>query len=462
MGEENSAVLLRRKVLTEVARLAWEGRLTEDLNKLPVRLAPSGSPSYRCCIHHDRAVLKDRAIAALGLTVEGRDEDEELREYARQALARERIEGPYLTVLQDACKACVQSHYFVTNACQGCVARPCVKVCPRGAIAMNGGKADITGSNCINCGQCEPVCPYHAIIYVPIPCEESCPVGAIGKDAEGKESIDENACIYCGKCISACPFGAIMERSKIVDVIELIRTDVPVIALVAPAIARQYATDLNRILGAIQALGFRAVLEVAEGADMTARAEADEWKAHMEAGHKYLTTSCCPSWVLCTRTALPQVSVNVSHTPSPMVMISRAAKERFPDHRQVFIGPCVAKRVEARENGVDHVLNFEELDALFRSRQIDPHTADPMASSNATDFGRGFAASGGVAAAVREALRESGADTPELHPEIINGLTRKSMNLMKVYAMGKGKGNLVEVMVCPGGCMEGPGAIRKS
>lgn len=461
MGYENSAVLLRRKVLAEVARLAWQGRLVEDLNKLPVRLAPSDSPSYRCCIHHDRAVLKDRAIAALGLTVEDRDEDEELREYARIALNRERIEGAYLTVLQDACKACVQSHYFVTNACQGCVARPCVKVCPKGAIAMNGGRADIAGSTCINCGQCENVCPYHAIIYVPIPCEESCPVGAIRKDADGKEVIDGDKCIYCGKCIAACPFGAIMERSKIVDVIELIRKEVPVVAMVAPAVARQFSADLPHILGAVRALGFQAVMEVAEGADLTAREEATEWKAHLEAGHKYLTTSCCPSWVLCSRTALPQVSPNVSHTPSPMVMLSKLAAERFPGHRQVFIGPCVAKRVEARENGIDHVLNFEELEALFQSKGIDPQQVEPVELSSATSFAHGFAASGGVAAAVQEALHEMGEDASALQPEIVNGLTRKSMNLLKVYAMGKGKGNLVEVMVCQGGCVEGPGVIRR-
>jgi len=459
MHEGNSAVQLRRRILVDIAELTWKGRLAQELNKLPVRFAPSGSTSYRCCIHHDRAVLKDRAIASLGLRVETRNEDEELSEYAREALAREQIESPYLTVLQDACKACVQSHYFVTNACQGCIARPCTKICPRNAITMQNGRADIHGDTCINCGKCPPVCPYHAIIYVPIPCEESCPTGAIAKDGKGKESIDEEKCIYCGKCISACPFGAIMERSQIVDVIQLLRSGEPVVALVAPSIASQYSADRQRLLGAIKALGFEQVLEVAEGADLTARDEAIEWKERLESGQTFMTSSCCPSWVYCARTALPQVAPFVSHTPSPMVMISRVARETHPGCKQVFIGPCVAKRAEAREHSIDLVLSFEELDALFRSKQIKPAEVEPLEPWNATDYGRGFASSGGVAAAVKEALGASAAPGPTLQAEVVNGLTRKSMNLMKVYASGKGKGNFVEVMVCEGGCSAGPGVL---
>jgi len=461
MGQENHAVYLRRRILADISTLTWEGRLAQELNKLPVRLAPSGTTSYRCCLHHDRAVLKDRTIASLGMRVEERDEDEELNEFARRALESPRVEAPYLTVLQEACKACVQSHYFVTNACQGCVARPCTKVCPRNCITLTKGKAEIDGVACVNCGKCPPVCPYHAIIYVPIPCEESCPVDAIAKDDKGKETIDKEKCIHCGKCIRACPFGAIMECSQIVSVIQLLKTEQPVVALLAPAVAAQYSAERERILGAVKALGFDQVLEAAEGADLTARDEALEWRQRLESGQKFMTSSCCPSWVACTRTALPAVAPYVSHTPSPMVMSSRLAQERFPDHRQVFIGPCVAKRAEAREHGIEHVLSFEELDALFQSKGIQPSTAEPLDPGKATDFGRGFASSGGVTAALKETLAANAQPGPELQPELVNGLTRKAMNLMKVYAMGKGKGNFVEVMVCEGGCTAGPGVITE-
>jgi len=203
------------------------------------------------------------------------------------------------------------------------------------------------------------------------------------------------------------------------------------------------------------------VLEVAEGADLTARHEALEWRERLESGQSFMTSSCCPAWVQCTRTALPAVAPYVSHTPSPMVLISRVARERFPDHHQVFIGPCVAKRAEASENGIEHVLSFEELDALLQSRGIEPAKALGLKPGVATDFGRGFAVSGGVTAALKEALSANAMPGPTLQAEIVSGLTRKSMNLMKVYAMGKGKGNFVEVMSCEGGCAAGPSILTR-
>ena len=78
----------------------------------------------------------------------------------------------------------------------------------KGCIEITGGRAKIDAEKCVNCGLCMQNCPYHAIIKVPVPCEEACPVGAISKDENGKERIDYSKCIYCGACMRECPFGA--------------------------------------------------------------------------------------------------------------------------------------------------------------------------------------------------------------------------------------------------------------
>ena len=99
---------------------------------------------------------------------------------------------------------------------------PCTYACKKGAITVGDKQSNIDHTKCINCGMCMQACPFHAIIYQPVPCEESCPVGAISKDANGIEHIDPKKCIYCGKCMVACPFGAIMEKTSMMDIFNLI------------------------------------------------------------------------------------------------------------------------------------------------------------------------------------------------------------------------------------------------
>ena len=151
------------------------------------------------------------------------------------------------------------------------------------------------------------------------------------------------------------------------------------------------------------------------------------------------------------------MSAFVSTTPSPMVFAARRARADHSEGFLVFVGPCTAKRREALDTGeVDAVLTFEELGALFVARNVEVSLAEPALLKTRRPEGRGFALSGGVAAAVTAELGPQGM-TPK--PELINGLTRKSLNLLKAYAKGKGQGNLVEVMACEGGCVAGPGKV---
>ena len=219
---KNYANQMRTRILVKVVESFYKDRF-ETADEIPIEMRPKDYDSSRCCIYKDRAILKYRLMAAMGITPQEEvSEVTTLREYGKQALKRQNHAKSCLSVIDIACSACVKSQYMVTDACRGCFARPCVMNCPKQAISFVNGKSHIDPDMCVSCGKCMEVCPYHAIVKLPVPCEEACPVGAIRKDENGVEHIDEEACISCGKCLQSCPFGAIVERSQLVDVLNLI------------------------------------------------------------------------------------------------------------------------------------------------------------------------------------------------------------------------------------------------
>src|SRR5574344_1796031 len=275
----NGAAKIKREILVRIARLQLEGKLEEGVHYIPREMAPRDGDPFRCCVYHDREVLRMRVIARLGHSVEDYDDEKKLAEYAREALARERPTEPMLTVLDEACNACVRAHYLVTNACQACLARPCMMNCPKKAIEIYDHHAHIDSEKCINCGLCMQNCPYHSIIKIPVPCEEACPVGAISKDETGHERIDYDKCIFCGNCMRECPFGAMMDKSQLVDVIHhMMMNKKKVVALYAPAIAAQFNAAPGQLEAALMKAGFDKVYEVARGADICADKEAKEFE----------------------------------------------------------------------------------------------------------------------------------------------------------------------------------------
>ncbi len=458
----NGAAQLRREILFRIAKLQLEDKLLEGVHFIPREMAPKNADPFRCCVYHDREVLRMRVIARLGHSLEDYDDEKKLAEYAQEALEREKPSEPMLTVLDEACNACVRSHYLVTNACQACIARPCMMNCPKGCIEITGGRAKIDAEKCVNCGLCMQNCPYHAIIKVPVPCEEACPVGAISKDENGKERIDYSKCIYCGACMRECPFGAMMDKGQLVDVIRHIMGGRRVAALYAPAIAAQFRASPGQLDGALLKAGFARVYEVALGADITAEKEAEEWEERMERGDVLMTTSCCPAYVRAVHIHARELDPCVSETRSPMHYTAELARADDPDCVTVFIGPCLAKRKEGLDDPlVDYVISAEELGALLMAKEIDlAECASPDRTALPSPSGRNFAQSGGVAEAVRVRVK---------HPErlkgaLINGLDVAGMKLLASYGKAAAAGkpcdaNLVEVMACPGGCIAGPGVI---
>lgn len=467
----NDADRLKKELLTEVIKSYYNKNLLQTIDHLPIQMRPKEMEASRCCIYKDRAILKYRIMAALGFGIENEtDETFPLSYYARLAFKRQQLSERIISVLDIACHGCIESRYLVTSACRGCLARPCMNNCPKKCIGVHNGQARINHEACINCGKCLQVCPYHAIIRVPIPCEEACPVNAIYRNNSGKQEIDFDACISCGKCLEVCPFGAVLERSHIIDVMSAIQADQHVVAMVAPSIIGQFReATLHQVTAAIQLLGFKEMEEVAFGAEETTRHEAEEFFKRMTAHEHLMTSSCCPAYTEAVKRHLPELQPFVSETFSPMYYTAEAVKKRTPQAITVFIGPCIAKKKEAQSNtNVDYVLTFEELDAWLSARDIEPASlAGCDIGRQAEGYARGFATSCGVSAAILQSLYHSYSsahakdELPELDSKFINGLDRKSIKQLKLYAAGKLPANFLEVMSCEGGCVGGPCAIGK-
>jgi [FeFe] hydrogenase (group B1/B3) len=459
MFHDNKAVRLRKEVLVRVARAFFTEQPDDALNRIPLAMRPKGAKnSSRCCIYKDRAVLKYRSMAALGFSVENEtDEIKPVSAYFAEALQREAPAPPVLTVIDEACSACVTTCYTATNACKGCLARSCESVCPKDAIEFRNGKAWLNPDKCVNCGLCMKACPYHAIIRIPIPCEEACPVGAITKDPEtGREVIDSSKCTYCGKCLKECPFSAISDLSQMVDVLQHLENR-NAVAMIAPSIIGQLPGTLPQLITALETLGFSSVIEVAEGADETTRHESAEWSEKMSEGERFMTTSCCPAYIETVEKHLPEMKPYVSDTPTPMAYTASKVRKNDPEAVTVFIGPCIAKRVEAAKNqNVNYVLTFEELGAMLVGADIDVlECEDASCPTPPSREGRGFAASSGVTHAVKSIASGKVA----LDPVLVDGLDAKIIRQMSLWATKSCPGNFVEVMSCEGGCIAGPGSM---
>lgn len=450
---DNFAMLTKRELLIKIVKLLKNDELVSKLKYLPVEMRPRNKRPIRCCIHKDRYILKHKIISILGFEIHDEEIDLiHLSEFARMAMANKNMKENILSVVHEACSACIQSQYAVTNLCRGCEGRPCVMNCPKAAISFKGGKANISTEDCVSCGLCQKVCPYHAIVYTPVPCQDACPVKAIDKDKDGIEHIDKEKCIYCGKCMQACPYGAIMERSKIIDIHKsLSHPSRKIIAMVAPAIYGQFNATPGQILSAIKKIGFDEVVEVALGAEITAANEAHELKEKMESRAPFMTTSCCPAYTGWVNKHAPMLAPYVSTTRSPMVYAARHTKEKYPDAETVFIGPCLAKRYEAETvPEVDYVMSFEELGAFMVAYDIDvANCNEKELNKEVTRYGRGFAQAGGVKNAIVNAVGN------EYTVLSIEGLDKKNQGILKAMVK-KPEARFVEVMACEGGCINGP------
>lgn len=434
---------LKYRVLREVARAAWNDTLQESLLDIPEVIAPGKTPTVRCCIYKERAIVNERVKLAMGM----------------------RSSHPgVIEVIEIACDECPGGGYEVTSTCRGCLAHRCEQACKRGAISFdNNHVAHIDKSKCVECGACAKVCPFTAIVSHKRPCVNACKIKATSINKEKAASIDHSKCISCGACVYQCPFGAIVDRSYILNVIDMIKksennTLYKTYAIVAPSIASQFTyTTQGKIITAIRKLGFYDVAEVAVGAYEAAMREARELS---EKG--FLASSCCPAFVDYIEKNFPELLQFVSHTPSPMALTASMIKEKEPDARVVFIGPCTAKKMEAKKENVakyvDAVITFEELQALIASKSINVDELEEGEYKEPSSYyGRVFARSGGLGEALGEALRAQGIDL-ELKPQTCNGIEECRIALLK-KKKGILNANFIEGMACVGGCIGGAGCL---
>ncbi len=459
MKHLSNAHKLKKQIAIEVIKNYLNESLEDNLKHIPVNLRPRIKTSSRCCVYKDREIIKHRVMAAMGIATEDEiDETTSLAEYAEVALQRNNPNDKILSVLDIACQSCVKARYLVTEACQGCLARPCTTSCPQNTIYVKDGQACIDYAKCIDCGKCVKACPYSAIIHIPVPCEKECPVGAIKKNIYNQQYIDFDKCIYCGKCMNSCPFGAILEVSQVLDVLKAVKSQKKVVALIAPSIEGQFPNSLKQTMSGIKAVGFSEVFEVAYGAEITIKNEAEEFIEKMHSGEPLMTTSCCPSYIEAVAKHVPEIAPFVSDTLSPLQYAANKFKDNDPEVVTVFIGPCLAKKKEALDgNNIDYCLTFEELGSLFIAMNIDVAVIDaaPLITEPNSDA-RGFAVSEGVSKAVINEVNKRDDAEIKINGRIINGISKKSLTMLKMYALGKIPANFLEVMACEGGCSGGP------
>ena len=441
---DKGIVELKHFVLREVCRLAWEGKLeAENTEKIVYAVSPGPKPQYRCCVYKEREIVRGRIRLAMG-----------------QSPDPNRPTRNVVAVIPAACDDCPIQEYSVSDVCRFCLGKACMNACRFGAIVPGDTKMRIDPAKCKSCGLCAKACPFGAILHLERPCKKACPVGAIYYDEAGICMIDEEKCVHCGHCIHSCPFGAIGSKIYAVDVIRAIREGRRVVAMCAPATEGQFGKEIGMaaIRAGLKKLGFADMVEVGLGGDMTAAWEALEWIEAKKEGRR-MTTSCCPAFISMLRHHFPeQYEANKSSTVSPMVAVSRYLKALDPDCVTVFIGPCIAKKGETLNefiaDSADYALTYGEMVALLDSRDIrlEPVPGDYQ---EASVYGKRFAGTGGVAAAVLEVMRELGEDVSDIRLLTCAGGDECKKALLQLKA-GRLKEDFIEGMMCPGGCVGGP------
>jgi NADH-quinone oxidoreductase subunit G len=330
--------------------------------------------------------------------------------------------------------------------------------------------------------------------------------------AFGKPLADVE-CVGCGQCSRVCPTGALIPRSEVEEVWEELDNEKKtVVVQVAPAIRVALGEHFGmepgtittgRIVSALRAIGFDKVFDTSFTADLTVMEETNEFIQRFTEGKNLPQfTSCCPSWVKFAEQYYPELLSNISTCRSPQQMFGSLAKAMLPkllkvevnDLAVVSIMPCTAKKFEAKRPefitesygaDVDHVITTQELARMIEEAGIDFHRLQPDSFDLPMGFKTGagtiFGASGGVTEAVLryavEKVNGVNLDSPDFHEargeegirEIEVELDGKPVKMAIVFGLANARKicesvragqcdyQLIEVMACPGGCINGAG-----
>ncbi len=392
---------IKPRILYQVAKAAWEGRLferREDICRLVYE-------EFADRVTRRRVANEIRI--AMGL--DPHDSDTVLGEHDAEALMGMAGE-PFVVANPDACRHCAPGD------------RNCQLSCPVGAISRDEmGRVRINHDECLGEGRCVEACSFGALA------EKSNFVPLIELLRQRTQPVYASvAPAFAGQ------FGP--------------------------------AVTAGKLRSALLKLGFAEVVETALYADLITMKECFEYDAHVQTERDFLITSCCcPVWIKLIENKFPELLSHISPSVSPMVASARVIKALDPDAKVVFIGPCVAKKSEALLPGlkgaVDFVLTFQELTAIFAATGVDPADQPDEENSQASWGGRVYGRTGGVSAAVAATLAKLIPRRAEkFAARQVDGIP-DCQKLLESLKGGDFSANFVEGMACKGGCVGGPGRI---
>lgn len=298
-------------------------------------------------------------------------------------------------------------------------------------------------------------------------CEAACLFDAIVRDMEGKVVIQDRSCTHCGHCIDTCSLDSLVDKKEFIPLIELLKSrEVPVFAIVAPAIAGQFGPDISmgQLRAAFKHLGFYGMIEVALFADVLSLKEALEFDKHVQTDRDFVLTSCCcPIWVGMVKRVYDTLVPHISPSVSPMVACGRGVKRLHPEAKVVFVGPCIAKKAEAKEpdirDAVDAVLTFHELKQIFEAADIDLSLMEDLPSEHSSTSGRIYARTGGVSQSISDTLNRLRPEKPVKIKALQADGIKECKELLHSITSNDIQANFYEGMGCIGGCVGGPKAL---
>ncbi|RYH10814.1 [FeFe] hydrogenase, group A [Tropicimonas sp. IMCC6043] len=367
---------------------------------------------------------------------------------------------------------------------------------------------------CVRCQRCVAVCRYHQRV-------DALVLEGTGLDRlvalRGADDYASSLCVSCGQCVLVCPTGALGERDETDRALDyLCDPEITTVVQFAPAVRVAFGEEFDmpagtnvegQIIAACRKIGADVVLDTNFAADVVIMEEGTELLSRLKAGRKPTFTSCCPAWINFAEIHYPDILPLLSSTKSPQQVLSTMAKTYLPEKigvpaekiRVISIMPCIAKKDEAvrpqnMTDGMqetDLVLTTREFARLLRREGIDLKTIAPSSFDNPymseySGAGAIFGTTGGVMEAavrtiyavvngkeledieleqlrgfegVRAATVDLGGPIGEVRVAMAHGLG-ETRALVEAVRSGEADFDFIEIMACPGGCVDGGGSLR--
>jgi len=406
MGKKDREFYQKRRMelFRELVRILWNNGSAEDIDYLLTRLIKSGK--YK---ESEEGLLKKQLDLSMGLAPGSMDT--ELSADLDAAFNLKRVHKPLVAVLDEVCDICRAKNSE----------KPCLGSCSHGA-------ADYTGEKGVR--------------------------------------IDHGKCLSCGQCIPECPLDAIVDKIEFVPIIKHLKEKKRhVYAIMAPAFIGQFGDNVSagQVRSALKYMGFRDMIEVALLADLLTLREAYEFEKLVNEREDYLITSCCcPIWMNMVQKGYPELLGHFSPAVSPMIATGRVIKELDEEALVVFIGPCIAKKNEAKdkelEGAVDFVLTFRELEQVFMALELKLSEMEDDHKEQSSMGGRIYGRTGGVSSSVEMVVKRLMGEAVDFRSVQADGVKACKEILDKLKA-GQSDANFIEGMGCKGGCVGGPRSI---